>query len=353
MRPTPGELPLGASAKELSENELRDKIDYTLDTIYEQRVVTLQDHAAWQILHGALAYKQQFMVETPEGKQVSAVDHILSGGKMNGWTVEPGILFDESTGRRGLRTIMEPGSKTGQGHHDQWLAILAQCGLPADHPIQVGDEQYSVDDLVAQVQADIHRNTDREYSWTLIGLTSYVPVDRKWIAFDGSEWSIEQLVRAEGEQVGEGACGGTHRLIGLAMTFNRHLAQGGKMTPLWTDIDDRLQEAIRRAKVLQNPDHSLSTNYFVRGGSSPDLATNLAATGHTLEFLALAMNEEQIHEPWVERTVLHLCELFRQTEKIPLECGALYHAAHGLALYRERMFGPREISPTPSASPSS
>jgi hypothetical protein len=36
-----------------------------------------------------------------------------------------------------------------------------------------------------------------------------------------------------------------------------------------------------------------------------------------------------------------LCDQFKRTRPIDLECGALYHAAHGLQLYRARRFGPR------------
>ena len=39
---------------------------------------------------------------------------------------------------------------------------------------------------------------------------------------------------------------------------------------------------------------------------------------------------------WVQRAAEHMCELFRNTRDVPLECGALYHAAHGLVLFRER-----------------
>ena len=65
------------------------------------------------------------------------------------------------------------------------------------------------------------------------------------------------------------------------------------------------------------------------------------AGGHTLEFVILASNDDELREPWVERAVVRLCDLFRKTKPIDLECGALYHAAHGLAVYRERMFGGR------------
>jgi hypothetical protein len=36
--------------------------------------------------------------------------------------------------------------------------------------------------------------------------------------------------------------------------------------------------------------------------------------------------------------------MFRATQDYPLECGGLYHSAHGLVLYRERMFGPRDYA---------
>ncbi|MCH5373645.1 MAG: ADP-ribosylation factor-directed GTPase activating protein isoform b, partial [Planctomycetes bacterium] len=81
--------------------------------------------------------------------------------------------------------------------------------------------------------------------------------------------------------------------------------------------------------------------YFQRGGRDADLAQDLGVSGHVLEFVVLATSDQQLAEPWVKRAVMHLCELFRKTRSVPLECGALYHAAHGLALYRDRVFGPR------------
>jgi hypothetical protein len=44
--------------------------------------------------------------------------------------------------------------------------------------------------------------------------------------------------------------------------------------------------------------------------------------------------------------VRRLCAIFRKTREIDLECGALYHAAHGLSLYREKVYGPRAAATT-------
>jgi hypothetical protein len=290
-----------------------------------------------------LAYQREFPLQIGrDGLTVPAVEHLLEGGAINGWQVRAGDVLDPGTGRRGLRAILQPGSKTGQGHPDQWLAVLAQSGLSPQQTIRVGDVHYRMSDYVAQVQRDVYRNVDREWSWTLIGLTSYLPTSATWTAGDGSEWSIEQLVRLEADQpINRSACGGTHRLIGMAMALNRHLDQGGDLTGAWSRADERVKHAIARARQLQNPDGSFSTNYFARGGRSPDLADAIRTTGHTLEFLAIAMTDQQLGEPWVRRAALHLCDVFRKTKQMPLECGALYHAAHGLVLYRQRRFGPR------------
>ena len=55
--------------------------------------------------------------------------------------------------------------------------------------------------------------------------------------------------------------------------------------------------------------------------------------------LALALDDETLKQPWMVRAVDRLCDLFRQTKNIDLECGSLYHATHGLMEYRERRFG--------------
>ncbi len=318
------------------EDALRAELDEVLRFTLEERQLSLEKHAAWQILHGALAYQREFPVADAEGKEVSAVDHLLNGGGMRGWTVE--VIDHEATGEKGLRAILEQGSRTGQGHADQWFAVLAQCGLPQDQVIRVGSQSVTMSDFVTQVMADIPMNLEREYSWTLIGLTSYLPTDYQW-EVDGDEWSIQRLVQIESEhELAVSACGGSHRLIGLTMALNQHLQQKGPVEGPWKAAESRIQAAIQRAREYQNPDGTFSTNYFARPGRSADLAENLGATGHTLEFLVLAMSDDQLQAPWVKRSVLRLCEIFRNTRGVPLECGALYHAAHGLALYRTRVY---------------
>ena len=201
-----------------STETLQKQLDDILDFTFQERRLSLEQHAAWQILHGALVYQQDFLVYD-QGQPVPAIDHLLAGRSMRGWNLEP--VSQGLSNERGLRVIMDEGSKAGQGHADQWLAVLAQSGLPPTQTIVVDGTQYSIADLVRQVQWDLPRNLQQEYSWTLIGLTTYLTTDEEWTASDNQTWSIERLILSETEQdLYDSACGGTHRLIGMAMAIN-------------------------------------------------------------------------------------------------------------------------------------
>jgi hypothetical protein len=336
-----------ASISVPDDDQLRTRLAAVLDWTYANRHLNLRDHAAWQIMHGALVYKQSLVIETERGgERLRAIEYLLAGGKMKGWSFEPGSILDEATGRRGLRAMLEAGSKTGQGHAEQWLANLAQCGLKPTQTIVVDGQTYTIADYVAQVQQDVPRNLAREYSWTLVALTAYLPTSATWTASDGQSWSIERLVELETEQELSGsACGGTHRLDGLTLALNRHVAQGGKLEGVWAAAEQKVQDAIRAAQQFQNPDGSFSSNYFQRGGKSADLISDVAVTGHILEFLTLALTDAELQEPWVKRAATRLCEILEKTQGIDFECGSLYHAAHGLDIYHTRRFEPRTYSP--------
>lgn len=324
-----------------SDEEFLKQIDDVLDFTYEKRRLSLQHQAAWQIIHGSMCFGRQYPVLDGD-KEVSAVDHILSGGKMTGWNMVRGDLLDEKTNRYGVRSILEAGSKTGQGHADQWLGYLSYCKIPLTEKLVVEGQEYTLEDLLLQAEKDVHRNAIREYSWTLMGITAYRPTDYKWIAGDGQEWSIEKLVEFELEHsLDASPCGGTHRMVGLAMALNKHLEAGGKLEGVWKTCDDKVKDCIEKARQFQNPDGSLSSNYLQRPGKSADMASAMGSSGHVMELLAVSMTKEELEQEWVKRAAYKVTELFRKTKPIDMECGALFHAAHGLILYREKLYGPK------------
>lgn len=316
------------------------RIDAALTSARDGRRLDAAVNGAWQAVHGILAFGPEFRLSV-DGRASSALDHLLGGGRINGWVLRPGS--------HGVLAVVEEGSTMGQGHPDQWLGYLSQCGiaegdtglvggLPLDTRIVAGGREFTLADLFAQARHDIRPG--QECSWTLMALAAWLPPDAAWVAGDGRRWTTEDVVRMEAEaDVIGAACGGSHRLYGLAAAVAAYRADHPAGPPPgsgWAAAEARLADCIDRARRFQQPDGSFSVHFFERPAASPDAVATLGATGHVLEVLAVALDDEALAEPWVSRAAARLVTLLERTADVDVECGALYHAAHGLAIYRRR-----------------
>ncbi|NDC62542.1 MAG: ADP-ribosylation factor-directed GTPase activating protein isoform b [Planctomycetia bacterium] len=316
------------------------RIDRALAHARDGRRLDARVHGAWQVVHGILAFGRDFQI-VHDGDASGAVDYLLSGGRLAGWSLRPGSV--------GIAAPVEPGSTTAQGHPDQWLGYLAQCGLeglPTDTALRVGDSDHTVADLLEQAKADIRPG--QEATWTLMALAAYLPPDAAWTAGDGSAWTTERVVAMEAEaDLFGAACGGAHRAYGLAAALRACRTHGGGDVPAreppltggWAKAAERLEDAIDRARRFQQSDGSFSIHSFDRPGTSSDVFAKLSATGHVFEVLAVALDDARLAEPWVARAAERLVTMLENTADVDVECGALYHAAHGLLLYRSRVCG--------------
>lgn len=315
-------------APEDLQREIDEVVDFTA-----QRHLDATSNAAWQVVHGILAYGDDLKMTDRNGKVVPALQYLCEGGELRGWKLEPGD--------HGVETIVEAGSSTGQGHEDQWLGYLALLGLPLDHPIKVGSQTYQLKDLLTQAQWDVHDGM--EATWTLMATGTYLPSDARWMAKDGTEWSVERIVDMETRQdLNESACGGTHRMVGIATALGRHKERGGELSGAWAAADAKVKDCQRRAREFQQPSGAFSAAYFDRASTSGDLAQQIQTTGHALEFVVVSCSDEELDDAWIQRAVQYLCKSFRMTKDADVECGWLYHATRGLKIYRDRRFGPRE-----------
>jgi hypothetical protein len=316
------------------------RIEAVLGQVRDTRRLDAAVHGAWQAVHGILAFGREYPL-AHDGGVSPALDYLLGGGRMTGWLLR--------SGSPGVVAVIEEGSTMGQGHPDQWLGYLSQCGvaadgdalvagLPLDTKLVVGGRDATLADLLAQARHDIHPG--QECSWTLMALTAYLPLDAAWEAGDGRRWTTEDVVRMEAEaDIFGAACGGSHRLYGLATAVNAYRAAHPGGPPAgsgWAAAEETLADCIDRARRYQQPDGSFSVAYFERPAASPDAFATLGATGHVFEVLALVLDSESLAEPWVTRAATRLVTLLERTADLDVECGALYHAAHGLAIYRRR-----------------
>jgi hypothetical protein len=334
-------------APDPSKDELRDQIDRVLEFTEHGRIMSLEKHAAWQLLHGVLAFGPKFEIQAGDEKVV-ALDWVFEGKPMKGWTL--------TATPQGVRAEIEPG-KVGQGHDDQWLAIISQWQVPYTQPIKVKGREYRLYDMVKRTMFDCFEG--KEASWTVIALSTHLdPIEQEWVARDGQTWTVEELVSMEAgpiyeeevgaEMINTSACGGTHRLIGLAIALNNYRRQhpNEELKGGWLAAQRRISWAVEQARDNQLPSGAFSIAFFQRAANSANLDEHLAATGHILEFLSFALSKDQLDDLWVQRAVAYLCRLLERTKDIDLECGALYHAAHGLVLYRDKVYGPRRPAET-------
>jgi len=333
-----------ASASSLAESApvtLCERIDRALAHARDRRRLDTSLHGAWQVVHGILAFGRNFQIQHG-AEVVPALDYLLEGGSLTGWRLRPG--------EQGLFAVVEEGSTTGQGHPDQWLGYLSQCGLggiPLETPIRVAGRAFTIHDLLRQAQGDLREG--QEATWTLMALATYLPPDAAWTAGDGARWTTERVVEMEaGADLSTSACGGAHRLFGLVTAVNARLAgsDDGDLTGGWAKAAEVIEDAIDRARRFQQPDGSFSIHSFDRPGTSADVMARLSATGHVFEVVVSALDDERLREPWVTRAAERLVSLLEQTADVDVECGGLYHAAHGLLLYRHRICAAEQSIPS-------
>jgi hypothetical protein len=252
---------------------------------------------------------------------------------------------------------------TGQGHKDQWLGYMAvssvthsRAPLLPTTTLKVRGEEHTIADWVGQIKYDIHEGTER--GWSLMALSQYLKSTDTWTAGDGQTWSLDRVMAVEAEKdFRQESCGGTHALGGMTIALLSYLGEtgaqiadvgphAGKLVDKhgelisggYADANDRIQQAIHLAEEYQQPDGSFSSSYFIAPEHNRELEDRFRKTGHTLEFLCLAMSQKRLSEPWVRRAVIHLIDVLDRTASTPLECGSLYHGLSGLVLYRKRMF---------------
>lgn len=312
------------------------RIDAVLAHARDDRRLDASVHGAWQVVHGILAFGRDLPLRH-DGTESAALDYLLDGGRLTGWALR--------AGSPGVVAVVEEGSTTGQGHPDQWLGYLSQCGrqgLPRDTRLMVGNKAFTVNDLLVQAQADIRPG--QEATWTLMALSAYLPPDASWTASDGRAWTTEKVVQMEADaDLLTSACGGAHRLYGLVAALQNHRAATGRtpdqLAGGWAAAADVIDECVDRARQFQQADGSFSIHSFERSGTSADVFARLSATGHIFEVLSLALDDERLADPWVTRAADRLVTMLEQTADVDVECGCLYHAAHGLLLYRDRVCG--------------
>lgn len=317
-----------SSSDELeSPEELLQKVEQAIE-VAQQRYLESEEHSPWEIYHGILAFRKDYQIKK-DGKTVNALDWISSGIF---YDKEPWFQKTEFGGRP------HPYTKANafEGHKNQSLAILAMADVPLDHQVQTPDGPITVADMVENAKKEMQEN--EEVTWSLWALVHYLGPDATWLDQKGEEWRIEDLVYMQNATItNESPCGGTHALFALAYARNTYRNAGHRLRSYWLEADQKLQRYIEEAKAMQNLDGSFSYDYFFQKSACENFQERLETTGHTLEFLMMALPDERMNEEWVRKAVSLLANDIIDNKGEKVDYSALYHAIDGLVIYRNRM----------------
>ena len=295
----------------------------------KKRPLVVGRNTPWQILHGALALRGDLQLRVGR-ETVPALDWLSAGVVHDGL---PLIQKTEHGGR--CHPFTEP--YAFEGHTNQFLAILAIAGLPAEHEFKTpGGDVVTMSDMVRHAQATVDGRG--EMTWTLWFLTHYVEPDAEWETAAGQFWSMERLVQMESRhKVEDAPCGGMHRLFALALARNAYLAKHGRVGGAWLEADQKIKKYEAAARSLQNRDGSFSAAWFKGREHSYDLEKRLKTSGHTLEWLMVSVGERDLYSPWVQKAVQSVARDVTRSLSQETEAGAFYHALDALAFYKMRV----------------
>lgn len=301
--------------------------------VSSRRYLTADMHTPWQVIHGLLAYRQDFQLKVKDSdKKINALEWAGSGVTFRGES-----LFQKTPfGGRAHPFIQ---AYWFEGHPTQFMAYLTMCRLPTSHEFKTaGGEVVTVQDIINNAKMEVTRAADVEMTWTLWALAHYLEPTAQWVNKNGEQWSMEELLRTElRNTIYDAPCGGTHSLFACAYARNAHLQSRQPLRGVWLEADQKIQRFIAEAKALQNSDGSFSIHFFKGRGHSNDFNTRITSSGHMIEWLMVALPQSRLSEPWVQNGIRCLAQDLIDNRHLNAECGPLYHAVDGLQIYRERM----------------
>jgi hypothetical protein len=337
--PPPETTPLGPSKAGVDStppidvpDALRPRIDTALDNV-RRRDMRI-DFPFWSVFHGILGLGPDFMLlDDKTGKRVNALDYVCGGGDIRGLEFVPTP--------DGLDVATWVGTGVGQGHQDQFVSEMVQWGVSPDRKVVVDGKTYKFVDFFAHSRARASVTKNQELSWAIIIIGTHYGTDHQWTNSFGEKLSFEDIVRYELDQpIDTAACGGTHRLFGLTWAYHLHRAKGKPDTGVWKDVAAHIEKHKKNARDFRNrADGSFSTAYVSKDEHNRDFTARIASTGHVLEWLTLALSDDELREAWVQEAASALSLMILDNASRGIDVGATYHAVHGLYIYRARVFG--------------
>lgn len=231
-------------------------------------------------------------------------------------------------------------------HIDKMISVLAQIGIPSNHPVYAPDRSGSVVDLLRDSMLRFVPEQELEFSCT--AYLHYLKLPAIWENRHGDRVELnEMLRRLVAKELGDGACVGTHvqHVVSLAL----HVDRDDRFLDTTTrrELEDHLRLASRRLELSQEssgawpPDWSLTGQHKELVASEGTAAARLRVTGHHLEWIALAPSSLRPADESIRRAIMFIQRTLRELpgDNYYHNYTALTHAVRALVLLSGRNTG--------------
>lgn len=264
---------------------------------------------------------------------------------LSSWGNEAAPLLVDQPAGISIRWGTEIG---GSVHHDHWLASLTEAGIHRDEPVFAPSRRdMTINDVIQQSLRDFHLD-EPEVEWSAMAFGLWIPPVKQWKTAEGRSISFDQIVQRliRGDKR-FGVCVGTHRVYSVMLLIRLD------------DQFDILSDAVRAEgyaylekvrdliSVCQFEDGHWPANWM-EGETAlthPEEIPgykNVIATGHHLEWLAIAPKElHPPHEQIVKAAKWIIKNTTSHTEEEILQKYTFYsHVGNALALWRNTHAAP-------------
>ena len=248
----------------------------------------------------------------------------------------------------GVRIRTQEGDATAS-HVDHTLATLSEVGTPLDYPVITPNGETEMRHALEWSLKHFSLN-QVEYEWSALAYVLYMPDAKRWFSTEGQVITFDRLAdRIMRQKPNQGICFGNHRNHALVMMLrvdDEHdtLSDAGRQR-----IIEYLKGITAMFVASQHADGYWDQNWpgpdgeNLPGMGTDPMADRMLATGHVLEWWALAPSE--LHPPkevffkaghWLSGAIEGLSE-----KKLESSYVFLTHAGRAFALWRGKF--PAEI----------
>lgn len=259
------------------------------------------------------------------------------------WPNNPPFLVKTKTGP----SIRYKEGRETASHIDHSLASISETGISRDYPVRTSEEDTTFGELVRTSLRDFSLD-EMEYEWSTLAYALFLPPVKSWYTTEGQELNWDRIAdRLMREAVDQGVCFSQHRHHSLVAVLRAHDEVGPILSPTGRKRVIGYLTAVSRLLVRSQHERGYWDDQWYAGKQATthaddaltgDTLTNrLVATGHTMEWLALA--PEEVLPPrenltraaqWIVRTLEQL-----DIEQIKNQYAFASHAADALALWRK------------------